>query len=299
MNRSAIAIGMTLVAGVALGIGVATVLGAPGGGSPGNGADTDTPLVAQLRVAESERAALQQAILDSQDQMAAVRTELEAARAALAAMQAEQAAAAETAESLDDLLWEEDGLMAEVQNRPEFADQAALQEARAAQAAEAAEDEQRRWDPERIAAMRAERDERVRSFFDDAFERAPSRESQERIAAIEAYTQDAMELMRNWRGASEEEREVLREQMGSMRDAMRDLMREEHDARVREVAARMGVEDARQQQALANAIREVQSDPLFRGGGWTGGRGGGPAPMWGGGGGRGGWTGGGGGGQGR
>jgi hypothetical protein len=285
MNTQTKLLLLAMAGGVALGFGGASVFGGVGASSPLTAtSESETDLAAKLRVVEADREALQQAVLETQERIAAITRELDMARADVDAMRAEHALAAASATLDDDAFWDaeldETMELAEADG-PTFRTDAELEEARAARA-----ERGRQWDPERIAAMRAERNERVQGFFDDAFERAPSRESQERLAAIEAYTQDAMELMRDWRGASESEREAMREQMGSMREAMRDLVREEHDARVREVAARAGVTDVNQQQAVADAIREVQSDPLFRGGAWTG-RGGGPAPMWGGGGNRG------------
>jgi len=282
MNTQTKLLLLAMAGGAAIGFGGAAVLGV--GGAPDGQQDAESAIAAQLRAVESDRDALQQALFETQDRIAAISREFELARADLDGLRAEQALAAADSVLDEDAYWEDelDEAMALAEaDTPTFRTDAELQEARAAAGDRG---RGREWTPERIAEMRAERNERVQGFFDDAFERAPSRESQERLATIEAYTQDAMELMRDWRGASESEREVLREQMGSMREAMRDLVREEHDARVREVAARAGVSDANQQQAIADAIREVQSDPLFRGGAWAGGRrgGGGPVPAWGG-----------------
>ena len=282
MNRQWIVIAVALAGGAILGVGGSTVFGANGAQRSAAPEEQQSALMAQLRVVEADRDAIHEAALETQERLAGLSRELQEARAALDEVRASQALAEAESVFEADAYWDElDEAFAEV-DPPAVETASETPEARGAPGDRGERGE--RWDPERIAEMRAERNERVRDFFDEAFERAPTRESQERIAAIEAYTQDAMELMRDWRGASESEREVLREQMGSMREAMRDLMREEHDARVRDAAARAGVTDAQSQQALADAIREVQQDPIFRGGGWTGrgGGGGGAPPTWGG-----------------
>lgn len=265
-----------IAGGMAIGFGGASVLGVPSTKQSGGDTAGGPAAIEELRALEAERDAFQEAMFETQDRLAALTRELEEAHAERDAMRAENALAAANGamDDLEQLEAEMDEAMAEA-GQPAFEPNAELRGPRGAPG-----EGQPRWDPERIAEMRAERDARIQGFFDDAFERAPSRESQERLAAIEAYSHDAMELMRGWRGAGEDEREALREQLGSMRAAMGDLIREEQDARVREAAARHGVTDAAQQQAIAESIREIQSDPIFRGGAWTGGRRGAPTPPW-------------------
>lgn len=139
---------------------------------------------------------------------------------------------------------------------------------------------------ERMARWREEREqrgnewrERISNFMNEQIQNAPDKASQERLAAINEYTQYTMDLFRQMREAqTDEERDLIRQELQAIGETTRQLVREQQDSVIKQNLQRSGITDARSQEAAVAAMREAMESPFFRmpmGGGW-GGPGGGP-----------------------
>ena len=151
--------------------------------------------------------------------------------------------------------------------------------------------ERRREAREQRAERGREMQERLQNRMDDFFEReymaAPDRDSQERIVLMQEYAHYMAELGEAMRTA--QDRDQRREVGQEMREAfgnMRQLMNQQQDAMLRNLATSFDISDPSQQEAFVAQMREVQNSPFFRperlmmgGGGPGGGRGGGMAGM--------------------
>ncbi len=117
-----------------------------------------------------------------------------------------------------------------------------------------------RWEEYR-EQRRVEREE----FFEQAITEAPDGLAQERIAAIEEYAG----YLRGFWGAmheadGDEEREALHEELTEGLDSMRELVAEQQDYMLRDMAARQGITDEAKQDAFVEAFREIETSPFFR-----------------------------------
>lgn len=141
-----------------------------------------------------------------------------------------------------------------------------------------------RWQQEREERS-AEFRERMDGFFAEAMQKTTDPAAQNRIAAINEYTNYSMELMRAMRDAeSDEERDQIRQDLSITWDETRNLVRDQQDFLISEAMKQNGVSDPQTQQALTASVRETLEDPFFRMGGGGGGPPGGGFGGWGGGG---------------
>jgi hypothetical protein len=129
-----------------------------------------------------------------------------------------------------------------------------------------------RWQQEREERSREFRS-RMDGFFDEAMQKTTDPVAQNRIAAINDYTNYTMDLFREMRNAeTDEERDQIRQDLSITFEETRSLVRDQQDYLISETLKENGVSDPQKQQALVSAVRETMEDPFFR----MGGRGGGP-----------------------
>lgn len=157
-------------------------------------------------------------------------------------------------------------------------------------------EERAEWEARREEMVATARD-RQNQFMADAIAKADSPEEAARLALLQDNMNAMANMMEQYRQLeTDEEREAYREAMAKNRDNIQSLVREQQDDMMRDVAKGYGITDPAKQDEFVAAMRETQSNPMFRSPAMTmgGGRGG-----WGGGGGFGGGGGrGGGGGEG-
>lgn len=128
-----------------------------------------------------------------------------------------------------------------------------------------------RWQQEREERSREYRS-RMDGFFDEAMQKTNDPVAQNRIAAINDYTNYTMDLFREMRNAeTDEERDQIRQDLSITFDETRSLVREHQDYLISETLRENGVSDPQKQQALVNSVRETMEDPFFRMGGGGGG----------------------------
>src|SRR5690606_15086052 len=117
--------------------------------------------------------------------------------------------------------------------------------------------------------------ENVSNFYNSKLETAGDAASQQRILAMEDYSNYMMDLFQQMRATEDEaERERLRAEMDSARDTMRTLVTDQQDQMLRDLAADMGVTSGSRQDEFVTRMRETMEDPFFRGEGMLGGGGG-------------------------
>lgn len=127
------------------------------------------------------------------------------------------------------------------------------------EAAQQAEREARR------AEWRARIEDRLNTFYDEAYMGAKDRQEQDRLALMKEYTDYAMDLWAQARQAeTDEERQALREAGGEAMRTLNDLRREQQADMVRDVAAQHGITDPKQQDALAQSVIRLQESPFFQ-----------------------------------
>jgi hypothetical protein len=136
---------------------------------------------------------------------------------------------------------------------------------------------------------------RVDQFYQEQMQQAPDRDTQERLAAMQQYTDDLMALRTAMRDAqTDEDRQALRDSMGETFQALRQVQVDQQNAMLRDLATRYGITDQAAQDQFAQSLQRLQNSPFFRpermfmGGGGPGGPGGPGMLMGGGFGGRGG-----------
>ncbi|MDZ4861653.1 MAG: hypothetical protein SGI88_21990 [Candidatus Hydrogenedentes bacterium] len=146
-------------------------------------------------------------------------------------------------------------------------------------------------DPERQARMEewrqereqrgAEMRQRMDEFMANEIQNAPDKATQDRLAAMNDYSQGMMDLFQQMRDAeTDEERDAIRAQLQENGTAARELVREHQDQLMRQSLTQSGVTDASAQDAAMQSLRQTMEGPFFRGpmagmGGWGGDRGGG------------------------
>lgn len=145
----------------------------------------------------------------------------------------------------------------------------------------------RSWDPEGEEG-RARREDFVNQMranmldvWDGEWENA-SPESQERISAIAKYQQDLMDIRGEIRGAeTDEERQVIFEEMNATRNALNQTLKEEQNAKLGALAEKYGVKDEADVAAFIRETQKTIRSPAFQtnasrggrsGGGFSGGR---------------------------
>ena len=131
------------------------------------------------------------------------------------------------------------------------------------------------WNEERSAEFRAGIDQ----FYTEAIAASTEPEVQERLAALQEYSTQMMDLRQQMRAEQDPTaRQALEDELDAMRDEMRPIMREQQDYMLRQAAASGGVTDPKAQGQLIDAFRDTMRSPFFmmqdRGGG-RGGFGGG------------------------
>lgn len=137
------------------------------------------------------------------------------------------------------------------------------------------EDEEDRVDwgsrrQEYVTAMR----ERFRETMDAEIQEAADPVAQERLGMISIYAEDVMDLRGQLRAAeTDEEREDLRIALEETATALRGLVQEHQDYKLRQFAAEYGITGAEKQDAFLNSLRETLESPL-PGRGFSWGRGG-------------------------
>lgn len=106
---------------------------------------------------------------------------------------------------------------------------------------------------------------RMQNFFDEAMQKTTDPAAQNRIAAINEYTNYTMDLFRSMRDAStDEERDQIRQDLAITFDETRSLVRDQQDYLISQTLKENGVTNPQQQQALVSAVRETMDDPFFR-----------------------------------
>ncbi len=152
-------------------------------------------------------------------------------------------------------------------------------------------DAERQERAERWREMQQQFRERIDSFFQDQYNAAPDAASKERIAQLQQYTDYMAQLRDSMRNAAtEEEREAIRQAMRETGANMAEIARQQREHMMRQLAQQYGITDSNQQEAFIQALQNMESNPIYRGGGMLGGLGGpggpggGPGgPFWGGG----------------
>lgn len=214
---------------------------APPATAPAAAKPADAAPVKPAATAAPELARLQEENALLKEQLDNVRAELAAAQRAREAATAEAAAQADTVNAQP--LWEE------------------LREA----AEDGADRGERRrgpggWSEERAAEFRAGID----TFYEEAIAASTEPETQERLAALQDYTNRMMDLRQQMRAAEDPAaRQALEDELDALRDEMRPLVREQQDHLLREAAAASGVTDRKVQTQLIDAMRDTMRSPFF------------------------------------
>lgn len=118
------------------------------------------------------------------------------------------------------------------------------------------------WD-----AVRNQYETQRQEMLDAAMQNAPDQAARDRIAAIEEYEAYLMELRESMRDAeTDEERQALRDAMMENWQTLNDLQNEQQDAMLRDLAAKNGISDPKQQEAFVENYKQLEANPLFRGG---------------------------------
>ncbi|MFP6581801.1 MAG: hypothetical protein VCD00_04525 [Candidatus Hydrogenedentota bacterium] len=138
-----------------------------------------------------------------------------------------------------------------------------------------------RWeDPEQREQMINSMREGMVDRWTEEWEKA-SPESQERITAISTYQQDLMDSRMAMRDAeTDEDREILREEMRYTQEALRETISAEQNAQLTRIAESYGLKSDKERNAFVQETRKLLSSPIFQSGGrgpggFTGGRRGG------------------------
>ena len=101
-------------------------------------------------------------------------------------------------------------------------------------------------------------------FLDAQAQQSTDPDEQERLAALAEYTAYSVELMQGLREAeTDEDREPMREALDEVRQATRDLVREQRMHMLREAAAANGITDPDRQDAFIGSIQTVLTSPFF------------------------------------
>ncbi|MFA6239883.1 MAG: hypothetical protein WC655_03085 [Candidatus Hydrogenedentales bacterium] len=137
----------------------------------------------------------------------------------------------------------------------------------------AREEERRQEREQRMTEFR----DRMSQFFTGEMEKTGDAAVQQRLSQLNEYAQYSMDLRRQMRDAqTDEERQVLQEQLEQASTATRTLVKDQQDYLMRQSLTTNGVADAATQDALINSLRTTMESPFFRMPMGGGGGGGGP-----------------------
>ncbi len=137
----------------------------------------------------------------------------------------------------------------------------------------------------RMAQWREEREQRgaemrdrMQQFMDEQIQNAPDKATQDRLASINTNGQAMMDMFQQMRDAqTDEERDVIREEMRTLGESTRALVTEQQDYLMRQSLSASGVTDPKAQDAAMQSLRQTMEGPFFRGPmAWSGGGPGGP-----------------------
>lgn len=138
------------------------------------------------------------------------------------------------------------------------------------------EEERARWEERRAARQDAfqQRRDRIQNYWDDEYARAADPVVQDRILSLLEYESYMGELRTEMRSVqTDEERVALFDEMREAGAVRTNLLREQQDYLLREIAKLSGIADAQAQEDLVNAFHELLQSPTFQTqGGRAGGR---------------------------
>ncbi|NUM56749.1 MAG: hypothetical protein HUU46_24235 [Candidatus Hydrogenedentes bacterium] len=263
---------------------------------------TAQDLDAKLAALANERDALKAGEKSLQDEISAAKSEAESLARENRRLQ-DQVASAQKVEPVDEISLEAVGEPADATLDSGIQNEA---DASARDGDRGRGDNPNETDAERearIAQWREEREQRgaemrdrMRQFMDEQIQNAPDKATQDRLASISANGEAMMDLFQQMREAqTDEERDVIRDEMRAMGETTRQLVQEQQDHLMRESLKQSGVTDPAAQNAAMQSLRQTMEGPFFRGpmawgggggfdgGGFFGGRGRGRGPDGGGG----------------
>ena len=124
--------------------------------------------------------------------------------------------------------------------------------------------ESMRGGPEERREMMGRFQDNANRFLDAQAQQSTDPDEQERLAALAEYTAYSAELMQDLRDAeTDEDRQPMREALDEVRQATRDLVREQRMHMLRETAAANGITDPDRQDAFLGSIQTVLTSPFF------------------------------------
>ncbi len=118
--------------------------------------------------------------------------------------------------------------------------------------------------------------ERMDEFMLDQIQNAPDKAAKDRIAQIAEYQQYMADLRQQLNETKDDtERVELREELREVQDASTDIVRDQQDSLIRDVAMSHGIKGEDDIAQFTSDMRAAIEDPFFRMGGFGGGRRGG------------------------
>lgn len=123
--------------------------------------------------------------------------------------------------------------------------------------------------PEQRLARRAEYLEQVRlrtqEIMAEEMDRSADPRVRQRIETLQQYTDYMIDLMDRLREAPDEAtRETLQAEFDQVRQTVSQLVREQQDHMLLQLAAQFGIVNGPQQQAFLESLRQTQASPFFR-----------------------------------
>lgn len=138
------------------------------------------------------------------------------------------------------------------------------------------EEERQQWVNQRRQAFAAAR-ERMAAFMDDSISNAKNKSEQERLTSLRDNVNYLAQLSDQLHNAqTDEDKEAYRQAIQATRDNVRNLVRDQQDAMMRDVARQYGIKSPDKQDEFIQSMRHTQTNPLFRapmlmmGGSWGG-----------------------------
>jgi len=138
--------------------------------------------------------------------------------------------------------------------------------------------ERQQWVNQRRQAFAAARD-RMAAFMQDSIDNAKTKAEQDRLTSLRDNVNYLAQLSDQLHNAqTDQDREAYRQAIQATRDNVRNLVRDQQDEMMRNVAKQYGIENRAQQDAFIQSMRQTQTNPLFRapmlmmGGSWSSGR---------------------------
>ena len=119
------------------------------------------------------------------------------------------------------------------------------------------EEQRRRWADE----LR----QRTREAMQTAIGKDADRTTQDRVAALDEYFDYTMDLAQQMREAqSDEERQALRDELGEAMRTSREIVTEQQDHMLRQIASQNGINSPEAQNRFVESMRETLDTPFFR-----------------------------------